>query len=159
MDGDSPTNTARRLNALGSLECLLEDGQLVELRPGEKKVLTALALHRSIETQALIDLVWDEPPKTAKVSLQNHVARIRQQVSGLIETTPDGYCLDGSIEVDVDEFTQSVVAAQRHSPSELNVAAEHARMARKLWRGIPFTALGMSSDISRRRHRLVEGCE
>lgn len=73
----------------------------VALRPKERAVLAAIALihPEAAGPDRIADLVWGaDPPATARQSIQNHVARIRQAAGDVVATTPTGYVLADTVE-------------------------------------------------------------
>jgi DNA-binding SARP family transcriptional activator len=64
-----------------------------------KAVLAVLALHRGdvVSSDRLADVIWgDEPPATARNTLQRHVSHLRGVLGGrtAIVARPPGYLLD-----------------------------------------------------------------
>jgi DNA-binding SARP family transcriptional activator len=89
------------LSAWGPTE-LTFGTERVQLRPRERAVLAALAARSpaSIDTAEIVTLVWgDAPPKTARNSIQNHIARIRSVARDVVVTTDTGYRLAAEVTV------------------------------------------------------------
>ena len=73
-----------RVRILGPLEVTEGDRVLSVGGPKERAVLAMLAVHSgtAISDERLIDALWgDEPPRTAKKTLQNYVRRLRHVLS------------------------------------------------------------------------------
>lgn len=80
------------------------DGAPVELRPKERLVTAALALHAPhiVSLDQLINLVWPvSTPTTAKQSIHNHLARLRTSVPGLVHSGPVGYTFGADVTLNV----------------------------------------------------------
>ena len=120
------------------------DGAPVEIG-GEKRraLLAALLLHAGevVPRDELIDALWgEEPPDTARNTLQVYVSQLRKLLpDGLLETSPSGYRLavDASA-VDVFEF-ESLAQAGRSALTlgDATGAAEMLRRALDLWHAAP----------------------
>ena len=81
------------------------DGVRIDLRPKERVVAAALALHHpnAITLSHLIGLVWpDNVPATAKQSIHNHLARLRTAAPGLIESRVAGYVFGDGVSIEVE---------------------------------------------------------
>jgi DNA-binding SARP family transcriptional activator/tetratricopeptide (TPR) repeat protein len=121
---------------LGPLE--VRDGERVLPLGGPRRraVLALLLLdtNRVVSVERLVDGVWgDTPPSSALASLQNHLARLRQELGERLVTQPPGYLLrvaDG--ELDLDRFRRLVDDARGAEPP---VAAGRLAEALALWRG------------------------
>jgi DNA-binding SARP family transcriptional activator len=121
---------------LGPLE--LRDGdRVVPLGGIRRRAVLALLLldaNRVVSVERLVDGVWgDAPPASALASLQNHLARLRQELGDRLVTQSPGYALrvsDG--ELDLDRFERLVDDARAAEPA---VAAERLARALALWRG------------------------
>lgn len=81
-------------------------GEAVDLRRRERDVLAALALPATgpADTLDLANALWpEEPPATATVTIQNHIARLRQRLGAdAIATEAGGYRLGDGWALDVD---------------------------------------------------------
>jgi DNA-binding SARP family transcriptional activator len=124
---------------LGPLE-VLERGRAVTLRGArEKAVLVYLLLHAGevVPTDRLIDQLWgEEPPETARKSLQVRVAGIRKTLGAdLLLTQGPGYVIRaGPDTLDLHRFERLVAEADQLEPRS---AADKLREALSLWRGPP----------------------
>ena len=128
---------------LGPLTATIE-GAPVEVGGDKRRALLAALLLRAGEVvprDELIDALWgEEPPDTARNTLQVYVSQLRKLLpDGLLETTPSGYRLavDAS-GVDVFEF-ESLAQAGRSALTigDATGAAETLRRALELWHGTP----------------------
>jgi DNA-binding SARP family transcriptional activator/tetratricopeptide (TPR) repeat protein len=111
----------------------------------------------------LIDQLWGErPPRTARVSLQTYVSRLRRahppETESLLPRHPRGYLLDdAAAAIDARQFghrsTQArLEASERRWPD----AVHSVRDAARLWRGDPFTGIEGVPVLHAERHRLAE---
>src|SRR5215470_2399405 len=116
----------------------------VEVGGDKRRALLAALLLRAGEVvprDELIDALWgEEPPDTARNTLQVYVSQLRKLLpDGLLGTTPSGYRLavDAS-GVDVFEF-ESLAQAGRSALTigDATGAAETLRRALELWHGTP----------------------
>ena len=116
---------------LGPFEVLDESGAVSIVGAKERSLLALLLLHgsRVVSTDQLIDLLWgEEPPGTARKSLQVRVAGLRKALGqARIVTSPSGYrvSLERPDELDLDRFERLVAIGD----------AESLREALSLWRG------------------------
>ncbi len=104
----------------------------------QRTVLATLALHagRPVAAGRLIDALWpDDPPPSARNSLQSHVARLRAVLpDGVIRHEPAGYRLVmGPEQVDVLCFERLVGEARACADPSLR--GELLGRALALWRG------------------------
>jgi DNA-binding SARP family transcriptional activator/tetratricopeptide (TPR) repeat protein len=120
-------------------------GVTLPVAPGKQRaVLAALLLSagRAVSLDELAEVLWGAaPPASARVSVQNHVMRLRKALGdgARIRTHPRGYeiCLDGS-ELDVSRFEAHLAAARAAARDGLwEAAAGRARAGLALWRGEP----------------------
>jgi DNA-binding SARP family transcriptional activator/DNA-binding beta-propeller fold protein YncE len=117
---------------------------------GGRKPTALLALlilygTEGVSADRLIDELWGEdPPRTARKSLQVHVSRLRRELGeGVLETRPHGYVLRIEREqVDLYRFEELLEegrdALQAGNPRQ---AAFVLREALALWRGAPLAGL------------------
>ena len=124
-----PGRPGTQVSVLGGCRISV-NGSPVELRPQERALLSSLALFapEAVPVDRLAELLWDEPPATARKAIQNHVLRIRQSVGAdIIETSADGYRLGGSVSRDVIDIP---LALERAGP---NTTSSGSR-PRRTWR-------------------------
>lgn len=134
-------------------------GTIVPLRPKERSVLAAIALAhpKPIDADRIVALVWgDEAPPTARKAMQNHVARIRRAIAGLVETSAQGYRFAADVRIDhlsagdldvplVDLADTPEVAAGRERIRAVVVAADEQAWSAEL-------EAGPSPDLVARLH-------
>lgn len=130
-----------QVGILGPVEVRI-DGNLVPLGGRKQRALLALLLVRANEVvsrDALIDGLWgEEPPATARRSLESHISRLRGLVGpDRLERLEPGYRFRvGPGELDIERFETLLAAARRDT-----AAGEHSRAAASLaealvcWRG------------------------
>lgn len=115
--------------------------------PGGKPraVLAALLLSQGqvVQVEDLAETLWGaDPPPSARVTIQNHVMRLRRALGdegSRITTWPHGYRIhvDAS-ELDVSRFEAALSAARTAARNQSWAsAAGEARRALALWRGEP----------------------
>jgi YVTN family beta-propeller protein len=136
-----------RFRILGEVEALAGERAL-DLGGRKPTALLALLLLNAgnvVSTDRLVDELWgDEPPRTARKSLQVHVSRLRRELGEeMLETRPHGYALRverGQVDLhrfeDLLERGRAALAAgeERH-------AATLLREALVVWRGEPLAGL------------------
>jgi DNA-binding SARP family transcriptional activator len=116
---------------LGPFEVLDEGGAVSIAGAKERSLLALLVLHggRVVSTDRLIDSLWgDEPPGTARKSLQVRVVGLRKAIGqDRIVTSPSGYrvSLERPDVLDLERFERLVAVGD----------AESLREALSLWRG------------------------
>ena len=136
-----------RFRILGPFE-VLRDGAPVDLG-GQKpaQLLAALVLNANevVSIDRLVDELWgDEPPRTARKTLQVHASRLRRELGDTVpQTRSNGYVVAVEPgELDADDFEELV---RRGSESlRAGDAEEAARMLREalaLWRGAVLTGM------------------
>jgi DNA-binding SARP family transcriptional activator len=125
---------------LGPLEVSAGDGSLQIGGRRQRTVLAVLLLNanRTTSTDAIIDAVWgDDPPATARRSIQVYVSRLKKAFGdGRIASVDPGYRLrveDG--ELDADRFTVLAAAARTMVASDPRGALREFDAALALWRG------------------------
>jgi DNA-binding SARP family transcriptional activator/ABC-type glycerol-3-phosphate transport system substrate-binding protein len=125
---------------LGPLEVSAGDGSLQIGGRRQRTVLAVLLLNanRTTSTDAIIDAVWgDDPPATARRSIQVYVSRLKKAFGdGRIASVDPGYRLrveDG--ELDADRFTVLATAARTMVASDPRGALREFDAALALWRG------------------------
>ncbi|EST37344.1 hypothetical protein N566_13535, partial [Streptomycetaceae bacterium MP113-05] len=160
-----------RFGILGPVQ-ILRDGAGQLLRPGrERSLLGLLLLHsgRAFTPEQLVDLLWTDPPCSARAQVYNMVSRLRRQLEdprgALLRTSDGGYLLaPGSHPVDLTDFRSASAAAKRAAAAgELDNAAEQFGAALDCWRGTAFGGCsepfveGAREHLEEERHRALEG--
>lgn len=143
-----------RFRVLGPFEVVV-DGVARDLsgrKPAELLAVLVLHSNQVVSTSRLVDELWgDEPPKTARKTLQVHVSRLRRELGETIpETRPTGYLVVAEPgQIDAQEFEQLVEQGREELRSgNSEKAARLLRQALALWRG-PVLA-GMETEGSTR---------
>ncbi|WP_433206111.1 BTAD domain-containing putative transcriptional regulator [Dactylosporangium sp. CS-047395] len=139
----------------------------------DRLVLAGLLMRagRPVGADELIDLVWDDPPGTARQQLRTVVHRLRTVINGVdgpaaLRTVPAGYQLDVPAEsLDAVRFTAKVGDARRLvADGALAEAVEAFQQALGLWRGPAFAGLpgtviaGHAAGLEEQRLAAVEEC-
>ena len=142
------------------------DGVQVPVPSGKQRaVLAALLLEagRVVSLDQLAEVLWGPaPPRSARVTVQNYVKRLRQTLADTgksrIATRPDGYVISVQPdELDVtrfEAFASAARAATRQGSWE--DAARQARAALALWRGEPLEDAASEALAVREAPRLAE---
>lgn len=110
----------------------------------QRRLLGMLVLHRRqvVSVDTLAEVLWPDRPASA-ASLQSHVFRLRQHVTGFdIEHRPPGYVLDIPDEaVDAHRFERVVSGAGATLVDDPAAALACLDEALASWRGVPFADL------------------
>jgi DNA-binding SARP family transcriptional activator len=131
---------------LGPLE-VDGEGTLIPLGGRRQRtVLATLLVHanETVSTDRLIDDVWGEdPPETARRSLQAYVSRLRGLIGEeRISAIAPGYRLQlDPSEADWERFARQVRVGKETLSSDPKRAAGLLRGALRIWRGAPFADL------------------
>jgi DNA-binding SARP family transcriptional activator/tetratricopeptide (TPR) repeat protein len=131
------------------------DGVDVAVPAGKPRtVLAALLLDAGelVTVGRLAEVLWGaDPPPSARVSVQNHVKRLRQALGeagrARIRTEPGGYVMDVAAgELDTFRFRVSLAAARAAARDrQWGQASAQASAALSLWRGEPL--VGVDSEL------------
>jgi DNA-binding SARP family transcriptional activator/tetratricopeptide (TPR) repeat protein len=129
----------------------------------QRAVLAALLLSadRAVSLDELTEVLWGAaPPPSARVSVQNHVMRLRKALGAgaRIRTQSHGYeiAVDDS-ELDVSRFEAHLAAARAAArDGSWDTAAEQARTGLALWRGEPLADVQSDLLATRDIPRLAE---
>ncbi len=117
------------LRILGSLE-IVDDGRAVRLRSlKQRTLLAALVVHAGdvVSSDRLVEVLWgDEPPPSARSTLQGYVSRLRQALvasdgtsSPVVANRAPGYVLEVEADqLDAARFEALVVEAQDRGDRE-----------------------------------------
>jgi predicted ATPase/DNA-binding SARP family transcriptional activator len=106
-----------------------------------------LLVHRRrvVSVDVLSDALWgDEPPPTARATLQTHISKLRRALGDdtgdVLVNRPPGYLLDVSTEtVDADRFEAAVDAVRPMLGEESTLAIAELDHALSLWGGPAFS--------------------
>ncbi|MFO7572658.1 MAG: winged helix-turn-helix domain-containing protein, partial [Gaiellaceae bacterium] len=135
-----------RIEVLGPLR-VSGSGEIELRRASHRRLLSILALDadRPIETAVLIGRLWgEEPPATARATLQMHVSALRKILpAGSIVTESQGYrlALDGHV-LDAAEFEALGDDAQRAARErDWGLVLAGSDAALDSWRGEPYPDL------------------
>jgi DNA-binding SARP family transcriptional activator len=137
------------LRLLGPVEVIGQDGSTLHVGgPKERALLALLACHPGevVSEDRLVDALWlEEPPRTAKRTLQSYLSRVRRTLSSAngsfaLESHPGGWALQ------VSEGVLDVARVEAHAASaraamqggDFVRAALAFRDALSEWRGRPF---------------------
>ena len=129
---------------LGPLQ-VFEDGRPLALGGRRQRVVLGVLLARAnevVSTDRMIDDVWgEEPPETARKSLQVYVSRLRKILGdGAIEAQGSGYVLrTDPDQLDADRFERLAKEGHDLSRSDQTAAASKLREALGLWHGMPWS--------------------
>ncbi|MFF5205637.1 BTAD domain-containing putative transcriptional regulator [Streptosporangium sp. NPDC000396] len=129
---------------LGPLEVRVNGRPITLYGPRQENILAALLLDadRVVTVDQLIDVVWEEPPASARRQVQDLVTRLRRTLvsagaaTDLITTQRAGYLLrpdDGGLDARV--FTDLAATAREIARADTAAAVAGFREALSLWRG------------------------
>ncbi|MEV0407808.1 BTAD domain-containing putative transcriptional regulator [Actinoallomurus sp. NPDC050550] len=153
------------IRILGPFELVDGERRIRIDAPKQRALLIALVLraNRVVPTEELAERIWgDDPPSSARLTLQGYVLRVRRALAGVpdvaIVTEPAGYLLRVDPErIDAHRFTRLVEEADRAAAGgDADAEAGLLHEALGLWRGEPLTDVG--SDVLWRQEagRLAE---
>jgi DNA-binding SARP family transcriptional activator len=134
-------------------------------RGKQRALLVALLLeaNRAVSLDELVQTLWgDDPPRSARVTLQNYVKRLRKTLGDTearrISTQPRGYMIRADAnELDVNQFEAlSGAASAAARGGSWDTAATQARAALSLWRGQPLADVESEELVRREVPRLAE---
>ncbi len=125
---------------LGPIEVSDDDRPVQVGGHRQHALLAALALRANqvVSTERLIDLMYgDDPPPTARRTLQTYVARLRKALGkSVVEAIPPGYVLHADVdEVDVFRFERLVGTGRQLLSEDPAEAAARLQRGLGLWRG------------------------
>lgn len=150
---------------LGPVEAR-ENGSIAPVPSGmQTAVLAALLLraNRPVSIPELAEVLWaSAPPRSARITVQNHVKRLRQALGEhgryRIVTRPTGYLIRvDAAELDLSRFEVQITAALAAADGGLWRKCYHqARAALALWRGEPLANVPSGAFATREVPRLTE---
>jgi len=139
---------------LGTVRAWRGDTELCLGARQQRAVLAVLLLAegRQVSLAALVDALWDEPPRAAVGMVRNYASRLRRclragaaDLGEVIKSAGDGYSLPlQPTALDLDVFlglTKDAQAALSGGPDDLVRARDLLRQALDLWRGVPLGGL------------------
>nr|WP_202558769.1 AfsR/SARP family transcriptional regulator [Streptomyces sp. SID5789] len=160
---------------MGALSVREHGVSITPTAPKPRQVLALLALHadRVVPVSALIEELWDdEPPRSARTTLQTYVLQLRELIAAalaaggegdvtakdVLVTLPGGYRLDSrGGRVDFREFEQRAGAGYRAVDAEdFTGAARRLREALSLWTGTALADVSAGSRLGLEVKRLEE---
>ena len=146
---------------LGPLEVLDDGGPLKLGGPKQRAVLAHLILraNRVVPASLLIDELWgDEPPETARNTLQTYVYRLRKVLGDArIVPGPGGYLLHAEPdEIDAGRFEALLKHAKASIATHPAAAAAELEEGLALWRGEALADLADESSLRGEIARLHE---
>jgi DNA-binding SARP family transcriptional activator/ABC-type glycerol-3-phosphate transport system substrate-binding protein len=139
---------------LGTLQVSVADGRGAHLGGHRQRMVLALLLlhaQQPVSVDALIEGVWgDQPPATARKTLQVYVSRLRQVLDdGAIIGARDGYLLQAvPDQIDAIQFERLAAEGRRLSETDPAAAAAILAEALRLWRGPAWGELAYESALS-----------
>ena len=128
---------------LGPVECRIDGRAVAVGSPKQRAILAALGLRASevVSTDRLIAALWgEEPPATARNSLEAHISRLRKLLddagapADVLRTRSPGYAFSGETDLARFEQLRETATADAVAGSD-EQAAEHLVAALALWRG------------------------
>src|SRR6185503_15248194 len=146
---------------LGPLE-VTEEGRSQPLGgPKQRTVLAHLLLsaNRLVAGEKLMDALWgEEPPPSARNTLQGYIKRLRKVVGAeRIEHAAGGYLLRAdAAELDLLRFESLVQGSRALVPTDVAAAAAGLREALHLWRGPALDDLRDQASLGSEIVRLEE---
>jgi DNA-binding SARP family transcriptional activator/tetratricopeptide (TPR) repeat protein len=159
---DRAGDAAVEFRVLGPVEALV-DGRPVDLGPAKRQLLLALLAMecgRCLPLDRLIELVWEEPPPTARRVVFAHIARLRKALAGAagrgadLVSTPPGYTLRTDPDrVDAHLFRRLVDTARNTTEPAARTALYRDALA--LWHGPVLAGLTAAPGAS----QLFQGIE
>jgi DNA-binding SARP family transcriptional activator len=142
------------------------DGTLLPIAQGKQRAVLAALLVRAgkvVPAYELTELIWEgAPPRSARVTLQNYVKRLRQALGDAgqtrIRTRGPGYLIDARPgELDLHRFSALCGAGRAAvTRGEWERASLQLRVALSLWRGQPFVDVSCPLLAARETPPLAE---
>ncbi|GAA3494191.1 hypothetical protein GCM10019016_012900 [Streptomyces prasinosporus] len=163
------------IEVLGALSAREHGISITPTAPKPRQVLALLALHadRVVQVSSLIEELWDdEPPRSARTTLQTYVLQLRELIGealakagedgvtakDILVTLPGGYRLNTrGGRVDFREFERQAGAGYRAMDGDdYAAAARRLREALSLWTGSALADVTAGSRIGLEVKRLEE---
>jgi basic membrane lipoprotein Med (substrate-binding protein (PBP1-ABC) superfamily)/DNA-binding SARP family transcriptional activator len=128
--------------------------------PKQRLILALLlaAPNRVVSVDRLIDGLWgDEPPETARHTVQSYVSELRKSLGSVIERDAVGYRIEADRRtLDSLEFEALIAEGRADAETDPDGAAGALEAALALWRGMPFEDLGAPEALHAESARLEE---
>lgn len=158
--GTAGYTSAVHFQLLGPLAVSEDDGPIAIGGPKQRLVLAHLLLsaNQIVSSDHLIDALWGEdPPQTARGTLQSYISRLRSALgSERIRRGSGGYALRAAPEeIDVHRF-ETLLREAREQGREPRRAVELLDEALALWRGPALTDLSAEPSLQGEISRLHE---
>jgi len=127
-----------------------EDGVEINIGgPRPRAVLSLLLLNgnRRLSAERIVDALWDEPPKSARNSVQRFIADLRSsndELAGRVHSDRGGYTFNVAPgELDLDRFAAAVSRADEYRTAHRSTEEASAlRVALDEWSGSPIEGIG-----------------
>jgi DNA-binding SARP family transcriptional activator len=148
------------IRVLGPLQ-VTRDGEQLRLggpKPETVFGLLVAAAGRFVSADTLIDELWgEEPPASARATLQSHVSKLRRALGEAVVWERGAYRLAVDRDrVDAWRFEDEVTTARRDIATDPAGAARRLGDALALWRGHAFAGLVVSPTLEAEVRRLEE---
>ena len=128
--------------------------------PKQRLVLAMLLAepNRVVSVDRLVDGLWgDNPPGTARHTVQSYVSELRKALGSVIAREGAGYKIGVDADTfDILDFESRIAAARALSPTDPAGAAATISDALALWRGAPFDDVGGREALEAEVARLEE---
>lgn len=148
------------IQVLGPVTALVDDVAVPLRGHTERALLVALVLtvNHSVSGDHLVLALWgDDPPPSARNTLQSAISRLRGKLAGAISGDGHSYRLDLDPDrIDAVRFERLVAQAADTIDTDPAGAARLAAAAMGLWRGTPFDDLGEEEFVLPETARLEE---
>jgi WD40 repeat protein/DNA-binding SARP family transcriptional activator/class 3 adenylate cyclase len=150
-----------QFRVLGALEVDAGGGPIALGGPKQRAVLAHLLFRANelVPAETLIDQIWgDEPPDTARNTLQSYVSHLRKALGdGRIQSHSPGYRLRlHHSELDATLFDELMRDARKALPVDPNIAVGTLDDALALWRGPALADLADQPSLLAEAARLDE---
>ncbi len=157
-----PDHSGYDVRLLGPVQAIHSDGTRIDIGgPKPRLVLVQLALNpdRVVSSESLIDALWGEdPPQTARRTLQAHVAKLRAALGGAdgpLQPEAPGYVLRiARSQVDVLRIEDGIHKARSVLDLDPNHASGLIAACRADWVGEPLADLSDHDPTVALRQRL-----
>ncbi len=151
-----------QFRVLGPVQVLDSAGSAIDVggsKPRLVLVQLLLSPNRVVSTDSLVDALWGEdPPPTARRSVQSHVAKLRAALGGddgPVRSQPPGYVLAvDETQIDLCRSEDLVRQARASLLSNPRLARDLAQQARNEWSGEPLGDLATHDQLVPQRRRL-----